>query len=341
MMKDIAAFDDMRDGVWRSYGKLAFVCAVPSAPTSVARGRAHGVDATRRGSRLSQEVLRAIDLEEFKSSRRHRRRRDVSVESGIAACGRAWRTSSRSIPSSTSAAREQDGGVDKRRTQSCADSARVAPVSVGRRRQLYRCSCVYAATGFAHAPRRRRRNLYIAEEDLPLFCSSCPRIEDASGRGACLLDAIGRRRKARNSFSTKRDGITCEAYALCGCRRVLARGGCLERRRRRGRFDEARTGGPAALWRFAENAATGETDRRRHALPDSERPARCFSAGLRASPGGRFSPLRHSTGHIRRQRPRQPAPAGRLDFARPASRRPRPDELALWRATKGAGATTV
>ena len=116
VMKDIAAFvDDMRDGAWRSYGKkLAFVhapdsfCAHGKALASL--HRAHGVDATRRGSEAfaRRRVLRAIDLEEFEVVDMLDIEGDATfqVEGGDRSVRRApWRTSSRPIPSSTSALR--------------------------------------------------------------------------------------------------------------------------------------------------------------------------------------------------------------------------------------------
>lgn len=304
VMKDIAAFvDDMRDGAWRSYGKkLAFVHA-PDSFCAHGKALASCIErmvSTRRGAgpRLSRErVLRAIDLEEFEVVDML----DIEGDATFQVEGGDRSVRARTLAHVEQAdpeldirlAREQDGGV------SITAGRKAVPIAHGSRLYLweddvfYRCSCAYAAaTGFLRMLcAGDDETLYIAEEDLPLFCSELlPRIEKTLRVEApASLDAY-RPVEGRLEFYFDRSAtaITCEAHACyAASRRVLARGGSFWKDDGAARplFDEKLERRALRLVGdyFPENAATGENGSPgEHALPlgDSERVGALLFGGL-------------------------------------------------------------
>ena len=304
-MKDIAAFvDDMRDGAWRSYGKkLAFVHA-PDSFCAHGKALASCIErmvSTRRGAspRPSRErVLRAIDLEEFEVVDML----DIEGDATFQVEGGDRSVRARTFQAHVEQAdpeldirlaREQDGGV------SITAGRKAVPIAHGSRLYLweddvfYRCSCAYAAaTGFLRMLRAGDdETLYIAEEDLPLFCSELlPRIEKTLRVEApASLDAY-RPVEGRLEFvfRQKRDGD----HVRSACVLLRQAGASLRAAVRfgkttapRGRFStKSSNGGPCAL-----SATTSpKTPRRaktiagRDTLPlgDSERVGALLFGGL-------------------------------------------------------------
>lgn len=238
VMKDIAAFvDDLHRGAWRSYGKkLAFVhtddsfCAHGKAMASLI----DRIVSARRaaGSRFVRETAgRTIELEEFEVV-------DIlDIEDGATFlveggdCSVRARTSAHIEQADPALdirfSCEPDGGM------SIAAGRQAVAIAHGSRLYLwvdetfYRCSPSWAASAafLRMLYASDDEALYIAEQDLPLFCAEVlPRVEQTLHPALpAALDAYRPVEGTLEFYFDKSDGtVTCEAHArYAASRRVL------------------------------------------------------------------------------------------------------------------------